>query len=332
MKLNRMKWLGTIIGLFAFLFFSCENEVVSKGETLKDKRHFEFINIEELKKNQSVFNDYRKSQRIIKQRSNRVSKKSVEQNIKIDETKILYVKDKNVKTYTFSTINVDKSNSYEIQNLVIYEKENLIKTLLVTYSLNELEYKKLKTGQFVDLRDKCKVEKIDYEFSNRGEIGPCYELVSVPVEWNQEGAVIQSVVGVFEVECPEENNGGGGNQSSDTGDNSSGGDGSSTGDSSNDTGSGTSTSNSTVDYSSEESSYGGGFSGSGDGESLGGGNSNFEYEGGIITAPIISTMEVLYNSLEEDQQEWLDNPANQSLISQVNNYLNSNSINNVVKP
>lgn len=205
---NKFKYLLPITLLFTIIFcMSCENQ-----ETyLKEKNNHpnsRFITFDELKKNQGVFGEYQEVENKISlaKNSNQVGSNSKliylsQYNFIIDTDKILLIEKGDYKSYTFPIYKEEETGKTE--NLVITEKNNLVNAYLTKYTLTDIEKEKIENKEYVDLMSKTEIEKLQNQ--TQGE--PCYDLISIPVEWNDQGQVTVSMVFAIEVDCAD---GGGG--------------------------------------------------------------------------------------------------------------------------
>ncbi|TGD59485.1 hypothetical protein [Flavobacterium humi] len=191
------------------------------------------------------------------------------------------------KSYTFPIQR--EAGSGKIENLVLTQKNNQVGVYLAKYTLSEIEKEKIENKEYVNLLNKS--EFLNLQHQTQAE--PCWELVSVPVEWNSQGQVTVSMVYAVEVACPDGGGSSGGGGSSDSGN---GGTGGSNGDGSGDWNGGLGT-------------PGGGSAGSGgstggsggtDGPNPGADPILTDWDGNpVVTYPVLPSPEIIQKHLDD---------------------------------
>lgn len=210
---KKLKQIPKTLLLCLIVFFtSCNKDELYEADNLsKTKATSRYVTFNELKKNQKAFGEFQEvEQKVSLAKSSSqagLSSRLVylsQYNFSIDTDKILLVEKGDYKSYTFPIYRDEETEKTE--NLVITEKNNEVNAYLSKYTLTEIDRQKIENKEYVDLINKTEVTKLQNQ--TQGE--PCYELVSIPVEWNEQGQVTVSMVFAIEVDCGGSGGGGGG--------------------------------------------------------------------------------------------------------------------------
>ncbi|VXB31334.1 hypothetical protein FLAVO9AF_130176 [Flavobacterium sp. 9AF] len=210
-------------------FTSCINDdfIENQNSQNENKISSRYINFNEVKRNWKIFDKFKN----VQEKINQSKSNSLNQNARlvylsqfdfsIDTDQILLIEKEGYKSYTFPIYRENEIDKTE--NLVITESNGFVNAYISKYDLTENDKASLENNQYVDLKSKTEISSLEERSS--GE--PCYELVNIPVEWNEQGQVTVSMVFAVEVDCPDgggsSGGGGGSDDGGDTGGGSSGG-------------------------------------------------------------------------------------------------------------
>lgn len=135
-------------------------------------------------------------------------------NFYVDTERILYLSKGDYKSYTFPIYRDTPTEKTE--NLVFTLNDDQIKAYIAGYTLTDEEKEKIENNEYVDVSEKTSFVKL----LNETDEEPCWEIVSIPVSWNEQGQVTASLTFAVQVECPD----GGGSGGDGDGDGDGGGD------------------------------------------------------------------------------------------------------------
>jgi hypothetical protein len=208
---KKLKQIPKTLLLCLIVFFtSCNKDELNEIEN-QAKTKSSYISFDEFKMHDQVLEAFEKVEQKQKLASTSRLVYLSQYNFSIDTDKILLVQKGDYKSYTFPIYRQIESDKTE--NLVITEKENVVNVYLSEYTLSELDKDKIENKKYVDLINKTSFVKLE----NRTEEEHCFNLVSIPVEWNEVGQVTVSMVFAIEVPCPDGGSTGGGGPSDGSG-------------------------------------------------------------------------------------------------------------------
>lgn len=218
---KRLLQISKALLLCSMLYFSsCVNDDFIENQYLQNeiKISSRYISFNQVKGNKNVFEKFKNVEENIK-----ISKKnSSNQNARfvylsqfdfsIDTDQILLIEKEDYKSYTFPIYRDNETDKTE--NLVITEFRGLVNSYISKYNLTKNDKAILENNQYLNLTDITEIKSL--EARSGGE--PCYEQISIPIEWNSQGQVTVSMYFAVEVPCPDESGSSGSDGSSDGGD------------------------------------------------------------------------------------------------------------------
>lgn len=203
---NKSKHFARAIAIMLVIFFaSCANEEVFENDAYtQSKIVSRYISFDEFKSSdRSAVLGLEEVQRKIEAAKNSKVLYNSRYNFYVDTEKILYLCKGDYKSYTFP-IYREISNE-KTENLVFTLKDNEIKAYIAGYTLTDDEREKIENREYVDVSQKTNFVKLE----NQTNEEPCWEIVSIPVSWNDQGQVTASLTFAMQVECPDSGGGGG---------------------------------------------------------------------------------------------------------------------------
>ncbi len=333
----KISFKNVIVGfLFSCMLIlqSCDkDEVYSTDKQSKSKAISKFVSFDEFKANNEVFGKLKIIENELSNSKNHkksnLSSRLVyldEYNFFIDTNKILLIENGDYKSYTFPIHR--ETETEEIENFVLVQKNDVIRSYLSVYNFTEREKLKIENNEFVDIT--LKSEFLNFENrNNRG--GGCNTVVDhVTITRSEETGEIIAYTVTYLDPCGAGSGGGGGSGSGSGGSGSGSGYGGSYG--GGDYGGGSYGGGSYGGTSSGGSGgSGSGYSGSdngGNGVPLSGNNQNTaltDWDGNILaTYPVLESTDSFFLNLNDEQKYYLD--QNPDVKNQLYNLsLNDNS-------